>query len=55
MRRTFRGKRLTITVQNPRRKCRGVKSLTVDGEAIRGNLVPTEKLRDGAQIVAVLG
>jgi hypothetical protein len=42
-------------VRNPKRKCRGLKSLTVDGVAITGNLVPTEKLRDRSVIVAVLG
>jgi cellobiose phosphorylase len=55
MRRTFRGLHLAIEVRNPKRKCRGLKSLTVDGVAITGNLVPTEKLRDGSVIVAVLG
>ena len=55
MRRTFRGFRLSIEVRNPKRRSRGLKSLTVDGEAVTGNLVPTERLRDGSVIVAVLG
>jgi cellobiose phosphorylase len=55
MTRTFRGMRLHIEVRNPRRKNRGVKSLTADGEPLAGNIVPGGKLQDGAKIVAVLG
>jgi N,N'-diacetylchitobiose phosphorylase len=53
--RTFRGKALDIEVQNPSGVSRGVKSLTVDGVAIEGNLIPAAKLKKGAKIVAVLG
>jgi len=55
MTRTFRGLKLTIEVQNPRRKSRGLKSLTVDGEPVTGEVIPVAQLRDGAKIVAVLG
>ncbi len=55
MTRTFRGRKVRIEVTNPKRKNRGVKSITVDGERIDGDVVPTEKLRDGSKIVAVLG
>ena len=53
--RTFRGKALDIEVQNPSGVSRGVKSLTVDGVAIEGNLIPAAKLKKGAKIVAILG
>jgi N,N'-diacetylchitobiose phosphorylase len=55
MTRTFRGLRLHIEVRNPKRRNRGLKSLTVDGELFAGNVVPCEKLKDGTKIVAVLG
>jgi hypothetical protein len=44
-----------IEVVNPSRVCRGVKSLSIDGRPIPGNLVPVSELRDGASIVATLG
>jgi cellobiose phosphorylase len=53
--RNFRGRRVHIEVRNPAGVCRGVKSLTVDGKRVDGNAVPQKLLRDGAQIVAVLG
>jgi cellobiose phosphorylase len=53
--REFRGKTLVIEVVNPSRVCRGVKSLSIDGRPIPGNLVPVSELRDGASIVATLG
>jgi N,N'-diacetylchitobiose phosphorylase len=55
VRRTFRGKSVHIEVRNPAGVCRGVKSLTLDGHPIEGNLVPAASLRDGATIVAVMG
>ena len=53
--RTFRGKALDIEVQNPSGVSCGVKSLTVDGVEIKGNLIPAAKLKKGAKIVAILG
>ena len=55
MTRVFRGKRVKIEVQNPSGVCKGIKSLTVDGVAIEGEVVPTEKIRHNSKIVAVLG
>ena len=55
MRRKFRGLNLTITVKNPSGVSRGLASLTVDGAQITGEVIPVSALRDGAQIVAVLG
>jgi cellobiose phosphorylase len=55
VRRRFRGKNVEIEVQNPNAVSGGVKSLTVDGATLAGNLVPLEKLTEGAKIVAVLG
>lgn len=55
MTRTFRGKRVKIEVQNPNGVCKGLKSLTIDGVAVSGEVVPTEKIRHNSKIVAVLG
>lgn len=55
VRRTFRGKTLEIEVRNPDGVSMGVRSLTVDGIALPGNLVPLEKLAEGSKVVAVLG
>jgi cellobiose phosphorylase len=55
MTRVFRGMKIHIDVRNPRRKNRGLKSLTVDGEPLAGEIVPVEKMNDGSTIVAVLG
>ena len=37
--RRFRGETLHITVHNPQGACRGVVKMTVDGEAVDGNLI----------------
>jgi cellobiose phosphorylase len=55
MRRKFRGLNLTITVKNPSGVSRGLASLTVDGKPVSGEVIPVAALRDGAQIVAILG
>ncbi|MDR2559464.1 MAG: glycosyl transferase [Oscillospiraceae bacterium] len=38
--RTFRGAKYNITVKNPNKVSKGVKSLTVDGKAVEGNKIP---------------
>jgi len=55
MTRNFRGMNLHIEVRNPRRKCRGLKSLTVDGRPVAGDIISVADLRDGSRIVATLG
>jgi cellobiose phosphorylase len=55
MRRHFRGKNLRIEVKNPSGVNRGVKTLTVDGRVVSGCIIPTDRLKDGSRIVAVLG
>jgi N,N'-diacetylchitobiose phosphorylase len=52
--REFRGKRITIKVTNPNKKCRGVTSLTVDGKKVSGNVLPLALLADGAVVEARL-
>jgi cellobiose phosphorylase len=55
MQRTFRGKKLTIKVTNPNGKCKGIKSLTIDGKKVQGNLAPVDSLKDGSVIEAAIG
>ena len=53
--RQFRGDTYEIEVQNPDHVCKGVKSMTVDGVAVDGNVIPVKG--DGAthKVVVVLG
>ena len=38
--REYRGATYNITVKNPDHVCKGVKAMTVDGNAIEGNIIP---------------
>lgn len=52
--RQFRGATYDITVKNPDHVCKGVKSMTVDGKAVDGNVIP---VMDGGKhtVEVVLG
>ena len=52
--RQFRGATYDITVKNPNHVCKGVKSMTVDGRAVDGNVIP---VMDGSRhtVEVVLG
>jgi len=54
-RRVFRGKTLEIRVHNPGRIQRGVSKLLLNGEALQGNLVPFEKMKETNQVQVWLG
>lgn len=51
----FRGKHLSIDIQNPEHVQSGVKSMTVNGEAVNGNFVCECKMTEQTDIVVVLG
>ena len=53
--RRFRGAVYQIDIQNPSHVCRGVKQVTVDGQAIEGNVLPV--FRDGKthRVAVVMG
>jgi cellobiose phosphorylase len=53
--RKFRGASHIITVSNPEHISKGVKSLTVDGEKIEGNVVPVFNDRGSHSIEVVMG
>ena len=55
MRKTFRGKRLNIDVQNPAHVQSGVKSVTVNGKTLDGAYIPASVLAETNDIVIVLG
>jgi len=53
--REFRGVVYEIEARNPDHVCRGVKSLTVDGLAVVGNVVPLQKDDRPHQVEVILG
>jgi cellobiose phosphorylase len=55
VRRRFRGKVLEIEVNNPNNLCRGIKSITLNGEVLNGNLIPADQLCDHNQVEVVIG
>jgi cellobiose phosphorylase len=52
--RRFRGMTLHIEVKNPDGKNRGVTRLELDGSAMEGDHIPSDRLHDGAKITAIL-
>lgn len=55
VRRRFRGAWVTVRVSNPEHVESGVRSLTVDGAPVEGDVAPAGLLRDGAVVEVVLG
>ncbi|MCL2638567.1 MAG: glycosyl transferase [Oscillospiraceae bacterium] len=53
--RTFRGAKYNITVKNPNKVSKGVKSLTVDGKAVDGNRIPVGSAGGAYEVEVVLG
>ena len=53
--RRFRGHSIKIDVRNPHGAEKGVKSLTLNGEALPGNLIPADKLKDDNAVVVEMG
>ena len=53
--REFRGRRMFIDVRNPDAVCRGVRTVTVDGTLIEGNLINAELVQHGSRILVEMG
>jgi cellobiose phosphorylase len=53
--RRFRGKTLRITIYNPEHVCKGVIKMTVDGDEIPGNLIPSDLPGVEHQVAVWLG
>ncbi|MBR1392669.1 MAG: N,N'-diacetylchitobiose phosphorylase [Ruminococcus sp.] len=51
----FRGKHLSIDIQNPDHVQSGIKSITVNGEAVEGDFVSAAKLTEQTNITVVMG
>ncbi len=52
---TFRGKKLNMTFNNPDHVESGVKSIVINGKTIEGNYLPAADLADENEIVVTLG
>jgi len=55
MKRCFRGKDLSIKVENPDGVQKGVKSIAINGELLPNNLIPVEKMKDENTVAVVMG
>lgn len=55
IRKSFRGKKLNIDIQNPAHVQSGVKELWLNGEKLAGNLIPASKMADVNDVKVVLG
>ena len=53
--RRFRGATYAIAIENPSHVCRGVKQVTVDGQAIAGNVLPVFADGKTHQVTVTLG
>lgn len=53
--RRFRGKMVNITVKNPGKVEKGVKSITVNGEKVEGLVVPFSKMKDVNEVEVIMG
>ncbi|MBN2045700.1 MAG: glycosyl transferase [Anaerolineales bacterium] len=53
--RRFRGKQVRIEVQNPEGACKGVASVTLNGETLADNLIPADKLVDENEVLVRMG
>jgi cellobiose phosphorylase len=53
--RVFRGKRISIEVRNPDGVCRGIRSMALNGEATKGNLLRVDELGNVNEVVVVMG
>ncbi len=55
MKKTFRGKRLNIDVQNPDHVQSGVKTVMLNGKAVKDGYIKASALKDTNEIIVVLG
>jgi cellobiose phosphorylase len=53
--RIYRGTTYQIEIKNPRRICKGVRALTVNGKTIDGNVIPLDLPGKQVSVRAELG
>ena len=55
IKRVFRGAAFNITVKNPDKVSRGIRSMTLDGKRIKGNIIPPQKDKKEHNVEVVMG
>ena len=53
--RIFRGKKLTIKVENPKGIQKGVNTIEINGDKTQGNRIPVSLMKDNNQIKVIMG
>jgi cellobiose phosphorylase len=53
--RVFRGKKVNVKVTNNAKVTKGVKSVTLNGEVLTGNILPFEKLKAENEVLVSMG
>ncbi|MEE0998628.1 MAG: N,N'-diacetylchitobiose phosphorylase, partial [Treponemataceae bacterium] len=53
--REFRGCTVKIKVENPKHLCKGIKSLTINGKTVDGNVILADNLTKETTVIAVIG
>ncbi|HOI25956.1 MAG TPA: hypothetical protein PKW49_04495 [Paludibacteraceae bacterium] len=53
--RRFRGMTVNIKVENPKKVEKGVKSITLNGEKVDGNVIPFAKMKATNDVIVVMG
>nr|MBF6629041.1 hypothetical protein [Proteiniphilum sp.] len=52
--RRYRGVTYRITVNNPEKRMKGVKAITLNGEQVKGNLVPLQPVGSECKVEVIL-
>ena len=53
--RIFRKKRFIIKVENPNSMEKGVKEISLNGETIKGNIIPLNNLKQNNEVLVLMG
>ncbi|MFQ3579441.1 MAG: hypothetical protein SNJ71_04780, partial [Bacteroidales bacterium] len=53
--RIFRGKTLDISFSNPQKISKGVKSITINGNAVKSNIIPMDMMQDYNTVEVIMG
>ena len=53
--RMFRGKKLAIEIKNPAGAQKGVKKVTLNGEALEGNFISVGKMKAENRVIVEMG
>ena len=53
--RRFRNKTLNITINNPNKREKGIKSLSINGKQLSTNFIPVNEMKDMNEVLAIMG